>query len=51
MRVLSDLYNEIVGECLLQSVQDYVVENMMEKMLKQVAFVVAEVEYSEALGI
>ena len=50
MKVLDDLYTDIVDECLFESIDEYVVDNLMSKMAKQAAIVVSEVSYCERLG-
>ena len=32
MKVLDDLYTDIVDECLVESIDEYVVDNLMSKM-------------------
>jgi len=34
MKMMEELFAEVVDECLLESVNDYVVENLMNKMTK-----------------
>lgn len=50
MGIVKDMSYEIIEECLLEGVGEYVVESMIEKINKEAAIVVSEVVYNEIVG-
>lgn len=50
MGIVGNLCEEIVGECLLEGVEEYVIETIVGKVVQEGATVVAEVVYNDKLN-